>query len=104
HLQYLEMALETMGDVGLVIFDPIVSYGGKADANVNHEVRRLLDPIVALARRRNRAILAINPLNKNDRGPSIYRAMGSLAFTAVSRMILTVAKDRASSERRFLLR
>jgi hypothetical protein len=42
-------------------------------------------------------------LNKAGGGPAIYRAMGSLAFTAAARAAWSVSKDKDDGTRRLLL-
>jgi archaellum biogenesis ATPase FlaH len=103
-IRHLDMAIEQLGDAVLVIIDPVTAYGSRTDGNSNHEVRRLLTPLAALAARHKVAVICVNHLNKNAAGPAIYRSMGSLAYTATARMLITVAKDRKNPERRLVLR
>ena len=103
-LRHLEMAIDQMGDVVCIVIDPITGYSSRTDGNSNHEVRRLLTPLAALAAKHKIAVICINHLNKNAAGPAIYRSMGSLAFAATARMLITVAKDKKNPERRLVLR
>ena len=102
-LDELEKAIDEMGDVGLVLIDPISAYTGGTDTHKNADVRCLLSPLAALASRRRVAVLGITHLNKGTGGPAVYRATGSLAFTAAARMVFAVAKDGDNSTRRLLL-
>jgi hypothetical protein len=101
-LHALESELKTQTDVRLVIVDPISAYTGKIDSHVNSEVRALLAPLAEIAARSRVAVLAVTHLNKNSMASAIYRAMGSLAFTAAARAVLVASKDKDRPSRRFL--
>jgi hypothetical protein len=45
----LEAMLESIGDVGLIVVDPITVYLGRIDSHINAEVRGLLMPLTQLA-------------------------------------------------------
>lgn len=82
-------------DLLLIVIDPVAAYMGDINSHNNTEVRAVLDPIAEWAAQRGVAILMIHHLNKNDKMRAAYRGMGSLAFTAVARMVwgLTKSKD-----------
>jgi putative DNA primase/helicase len=76
----------------VVIVDPISAYLGGADSHVNAAVRQILSPLASLAAKYRVAVLAVSHLNKSG-GPAMYRATGSLAFTAAARSAWAVGKD-----------
>lgn len=92
HLSVIEAALDQVPDCRLLIVDPISAFCGDSDSHKNAEVRALLAPLSELAARRGLAVLAVTHLRKGD-GAAIYRAMGSLAFTAAARAVWAVSKN-----------
>lgn len=105
-LYALELAAQTIGDVKLIIVDPIVN-AVTGDSHKNTEVRRDLQPLVDLAARLDAALLGITHFNKGgaDRDPA-SRVMGSVAFTAFARIVMVAGKaeDADGQERRVLAR
>ncbi len=103
-LPALESALDTIGDVRLIIIDPIGSYCGRVNSHKDAEVRAMLAPLAELAARRSACVLAVCHMNKSGGGHAIYRGMGSLAFTAASRCVWMVCSDKDDPTRRLLLK
>ena len=69
-------------------------------------MRGLLAPLAALAAEHGAAVVAVTHLPKAGRGQggsAVYRAMGSLAFTAAARVVLAVSKDPDDPARRLVL-
>ena len=99
----LEHAIQTVENCRLVVIDPVTAYLGGTDSHNNADVRRVLAPLAALAAKYQVAVVAVTHLNKSGVGPAIYRAMGSLAFTAAARAAWGVVKDKADNERRLFL-
>lgn len=95
-------ALRRCGNPGLVIIDPITAYLGQIDANSNADVRKVLRPLSKLAEKTGVCVLCVTHLNKATQSKTIYRSMGSLAFTAAARMAWLVAKDPSRPEDRVL--
>lgn len=99
----LENAAKEMPDLRLIILDPITAYMGDINCHDNAEVRSILDRLAAFASKHKVSILAISHLNKNEKVRAAYRIMGSVAFTAVSRMVWHIVKDSKTPNRRLLL-
>lgn len=91
-VEAIETAIARMERPRLVIIDPISAYMGDADSHNNAEVRGILAQLSAVAGRLGTAIVCVTHLNKAPGGKAVYRAMGSLAFTAAARMVWQVAK------------
>lgn len=90
-------------DVRLIIIDPITAYMGEKNANASAEVRALLQPLATLASKCNCAVLAVTHLNKNsDEGSTLYRALGSIAWTAACRMVWAVRGSHSEPDRTLL--
>lgn len=102
-LPALEAAIREVGDCRLVVIDPVTAYLGGVDSHKNAEIRGLLAPLAELAARYGVAVVAVTHLNKSGGGPAIYRAMGSLAFTAAARAAWAVSKDKDDPARRLVL-
>ena len=103
----LQAQAEKIGDIRLIIVDPIVS-AVTGDSHKNTETRRALQPLVDLSANMGAALLGITHFSKGGQGgdPS-QRVLGSVAFTAVARVVLVAAKvkaDDGEQDRRILAR
>ena len=92
--QLLE-AVAQIGGVKMLIVDPVVS-AVTGDSHKNTEVRRALQPLVDLAAACQCVLLGITHFSKGGQGsdPS-QRVIGSVAFTAVARVVLVAAKVKS---------
>lgn len=102
----LEYQAQRIGGVNLLIVDPVVS-AVAGDSHKNTEVRRALQPLVDLASRLNAAVLGISHFSKGGAGSDpASRVVGSIAFTAVARVVLVAAKVKGEEgeDRRILAR
>lgn len=81
-------------DCCLVVIDPVSAYMDRIDSNNNTLVRGLLSPLAAMAARLRVAVVLVSHLRKQSEGPVLYRAMGSLAFTAAARAAWMVIRDQ----------
>jgi len=87
----------------LVVIDPINSYIGNKDSYKDQEVRSVLMPLVKLAEDTGVAILAISHCSKDSSRQAMFRVLGSIAYTAVARFGLMVAKDPNDPARRLVM-
>ncbi len=87
----------------LCIVDPVSAYLGRRDSHSNADIRGLLAPLSDLAARHRCAVIAVTHMNKSGASRAMYRAMGSLAFTAAARIAWLVATDNDNPGRRLLL-
>ena len=102
----LEAALRKMGGVDLLVIDPVVS-AITGDSHKNAEVRRGLQPVLDLAAAQKCAVLGITHFSKGGQGADpTQRVIGSVAFSAVARVVLVAAKakDKEGKEVRILAR
>lgn len=103
----LETQARRIGGIKLLIVDPVVS-AVAGDSHKNTEVRRALQPLVDLASRLDAAVLGISHFSKGGAGSDpASRVVGSIAFTAVARVVLVAAKvkgDDDDQDRRILAR
>lgn len=99
----LAAELERIGDVGLILIDPIVS-AVAGDMHRANDVRRALQGLVNLAEQFDCAVLGITHFSKGSAGSNpAERVLGSQAFGALARTVLVAAKQE-DSDRRVLAR
>jgi putative DNA primase/helicase len=102
-LDRLAGLLEHIGDVALVVIDPISAYLGGVDSHKNAEVRAVLAPLAELAARYGVAVACVSHLNKGGPNEALMRVTGSLAFVAAARAAYIVARDNDDEQRRLFL-
>lgn len=96
-MESLERAALDIGDVSLLIADPVVS-AVAGDSHKNTEVRRALQPLVNLGSRLGCAVLGISHFSKGTSGREpMERVTGSIAFSAVARIVMVAAKGEDDS-------
>ena len=102
-LAKLSKMTKDLGDVALIIFDPISAYLGSTDSHKNSDVRAVLAPLSKLAEQCGAAIVAVSHLNKSGGADALARVTGSLAFVAAARAAYLVCKDPEDEARRLFL-
>ena len=104
-LAALEHEADRIGNIALLIADPVVS-AVAGDSHKNTEVRRALQPLVNLGARLDCAVLGITHFSKGSAGKDpTERVVGSVAFGALARVVMVTAKrsDEDGAEPRRLL-
>lgn len=97
-MEALQRKLVEVGEVRLLIVDPIVS-AVAGDSHKNAEVRRGLQPLADLAASMRCALLGITHFSKGTGGRDpVERLTGSLAFGALARVVLVAAKYQEEGE------
>ena len=105
-IELLRQGIAEIGNVRLLIIDPVVS-AVIGDSHKNGEVRRSLQPLVDLAASCRCAVLGISHFSKGSGGRDpVERVVGSLAFGALARIVIAAGKTKGEdgSERRILCR
>lgn len=88
----LSAAIDDLGDIALLIADPVVGIV-TGDSNKNTETRRALQPLADLAADADCAVLGITHFTKGGQGSDpAMRVTGSVAFTALARVVIVAAK------------
>jgi putative DNA primase/helicase len=95
----LSKMLDEIGEVALIVVDPITAYLGDADSHKNAEVRALLSPLSDLAAKHHAAVVCVSHLNKGGSNDALMRVTGSLAFVAAARAAWLVARDQENANR-----
>ncbi|MCI4567213.1 AAA family ATPase [Lysobacter sp. CFH 32150] len=93
-MRALELQAGRIGNVAMVLVDPIVN-AVTGDSHKNAEVRRGLQPLVDLGSKLQAAIVGITHFAKNTEGrKTTDRIIGSVAYTNFSRVALATVKGR----------
>jgi hypothetical protein len=100
HLPALEEMVKSIGNVRLIICDPLTAFLGATDQHKNGEVRTALARFSGLAERYGCAVLGISHLSKDASKAAIHRTIGSVAFSAAARAVWLVADDKDGDTRR----
>jgi AAA domain len=96
-----EMIAET--GARLVVIDPILSHlSGKVDSYRDHDVKRSLSPLKAMAESTGCAILAIHHFNKDTTRGAVRSGQASGAFTNTARVVLAMVEDDEDENLRVL--
>lgn len=99
HIGRLRETMEELGDVGIIMLDPIVSAVG-GDMHKANDVRRALQGLVDLAEEFDCAVLGITHFSKGSAASNpADRVIGSQAFGALARTVLVAAKQEDSEDR-----
>jgi hypothetical protein len=100
----LEALAQKLGDVRLIVIDPISAYLGTLDGNDVVRTRNVLEPVAEMADRLRIAVVAVTHLNKSGGGQSVLnRFIGTIAFVAAARAAFAVIEDTQDETRRFFL-
>jgi hypothetical protein len=90
-------------DAVLILLDPLLSrVSSKLDTHKDADVRRALEPLIAMAERAQVVILGIIHVNKSGSVDALSLIMASVAFTAVARAVLFVIRDPDNDRVRLL--
>jgi hypothetical protein len=102
HIDVLEQVVARTG-TRLLVIDPVMQFLGSAvNAASDPSIRRALEPLADLARRRTCAVLMIRHLNKSEGHRALYRGLGSVGLVSVCRSGWLVGEDPAGTGRRVL--
>jgi hypothetical protein len=92
----LKAKIEEVGDVALVIIDPVAAYlgVGKISGGSATDVRGVLAPLTKLAEEKQAAIYAVMHFNKKtDITNAVLRIADSLAYAATGRSVYIAVED-----------
>lgn len=82
-------AIETLKPT-LVVFDTLNTYIGKADIHKSSETQQAFAHFREIAKRFNCSVLVLRHLTKGTKERALYRGQGSIAFTGLARVVMTV--------------
>ena len=101
----VEMIEDEVRKVGavLVIIDVLAAYlPSGSDAHVDQDVRTVLAPIAAMAKRTRSCVVLVRHLNKSVGGSALYRGGGSIGISGAARAVLLAGRDPEDDKRRVL--
>lgn len=102
-LAKLSVLMDEIGDVRLVVIDPVSAYLGETDSHKNAEVRGMLAPLTTLAGNHSAAIILVSHLTKSQSANALMRVQGSIAFAALCRAVWGVTADKEDRQRRLFM-
>lgn len=103
HLQSIREELERIGNIGLLIIDPIMALlGDKVDSYRDQDVRTITTPLARLAEELDISILIVRHPNKSASSNALMRGGGSMAFIGAARVGWVVGKHPDNPEVRIL--
>ncbi len=88
-LDYVYDAIDELRPA-LVVFDTINTYMGRADTHKSSEVQNAFKKFRDIARRFDCAVLVLRHLTKSTKERAMYRGQGSIAFSGLARVVMTV--------------
>lgn len=86
----------------IVVFDTLNTYIGKADTHKSSETQQAFKKFVEIARRHNCAVLVLRHLTKSTSEKALYRGQGSIAFTGLARVVMTVGMSPDDDDTRVM--
>ena len=90
----LERQIKEIGDVALVVIDPITNYLGNKKMNLEEEMRGILMPLTDIAKNNDCSIITVGHLNKRGAEAGVLqRLMGAAAFGGVARDVFIFGPD-----------
>jgi hypothetical protein len=101
-VQFIEDRIKLLGNVGLIVIDPITNYLGGLVMNKEEDIRSLLMPLADMAQRNNVCVVTVGHLNKRngkDGTPLLDRIMGAAAFKGVARQVFLFGDDPEDDDR-----
>src|SRR5262249_31239914 len=106
-LRLLRKAINRIGNVVLVIIDPVSAYlgVGKVDSRQATDLRGVLTPLTEMAEELRVAVIGIAHFNKKDDVKSaLLRVSDSLAWVAAARHVYAVLDDPEDKERKLFVK
>jgi putative DNA primase/helicase len=102
-IRRLSIMLGHIGEVALLVIDPVTAYLGNTDSHKTADVRSLFLPLSEMAAEHGTAVVCVTHLSKGGSSEALLRVTGSLAFVAASRATFLVAPDQDEPGRRLFL-
>jgi len=94
-IDWLRDTVTHLGNVGLVIIDPLANHTGEANTDRESEVRTALMPLGVAAHELGVPIIGVRHIStKEAKGDALGRILGSTAWIGIPRVVLAAVKDR----------
>lgn len=86
----------------MVVFDTLNTYIGKVDTHKAPETQQALAQFKEMAKRFNCSVVVVRHLTKSTKGPALYRGQGSISFTGMARVVVTIGQHPEEENTRVL--
>jgi len=86
----------------MVVFDTLNTYIGKVDTHKASETQQALAEFKAIAKRFNCSVVVVRHLTKTIKGPALYRGQGSIGFTGMARVVVTIGQHPEEEDTRVI--
>ena len=99
----LEDEILRVGNVRLIVLDPVLDFSGGINPNAAEQVRAFLTPLIRIAEKLNLALVLVAHLNKAQSQSAIYRTGGSTsAWLGKCRAAFMVFRDNDDKKKRYI--
>lgn len=92
-IEWLKQYALSVGDVGLIVIDPVGNHLGGADTDKEGLVREAIGPLNALADELDTMIVGVRHLGKDSSRGALSSVLGSTAWVDVPRCVILMAAD-----------
>ena len=92
HKKKLENLISEIGNVRLILLDPIISFGGDVKGNDEKSTRDYLEMLLSFAQENKVTIIGTRHVNKDEKQSAEQRTMGSSSWQDVPRAVWMLAK------------
>ncbi|TFG54653.1 MAG: hypothetical protein E4H30_08615, partial [Methanomassiliicoccus sp.] len=94
HLPAIERRIKEVGDIRMVVIDPIISHiNEKIDPNSSSHVRQLLDMLSEFAAAHDLAMVVVGHMAKGVATSAVQKMAGSHQWVAAARVVLGVGRE-----------
>ncbi len=90
---WLEQTARDLGDVGLIIIDPVGNHIGASNTDTESGIRPAIAPFNDMADRLHCLIIGVRHLNKDASSGALQSIMGGSAWVNVPRAVIVMARD-----------
>lgn len=103
-IEAIEELLRERPEIRVMTFDPLASYIGDANRNLEKEIRRILDEVKELASHTGVTVLVADHFNKNMVASAIHRVAGSTSVVGAPRAVWGFVNDPDNPDERMMVR
>jgi putative DNA primase/helicase len=103
-IEAFEELLRERPEIKLISFDPLASYIGDKNRNVEREIRAVLDSVKELAERTGVTIISADHFNKTALASALHRVSGSTSVVGAPRAVWGFQKDPDDPKQRLMSR
>lgn len=102
-LDRVAITVNEIGDVKLIIIDPVSAYMGGADSHKMADVVGIMARLKTLASKTRCAVIMVNHLNKSAGQDALLKTQGSIGFVSHARAVWGVCKDKDDPNKRYFV-